>query len=194
MRHVIFAVLLMACTPAFAKTPTFDGKPSMSVATVGDSTFYVKTKTYIRNWVAATDTLRYDYYRNDTLVTSRRTVFSLDSALVTAPDPGKTATYKGCAQVERKGRSSGITSSTLCWTWQFTRDMPLPIIDSVIRVTIRPALGTAVALSSAAAVPADSNRIQYCAFGTTKSGRKVKMQNSWNIPVCEVAYQSWLRE
>lgn len=194
MRHVMMLLLLVACTPAVAKTPSFDHAAGMSMATVDDSTFYVKTKAYIRNWVPATDTLRFDYYRNDTLLTARRSVFSLDSALVTAPDPGKTATYKGCAQVERKGRTSGITSSLSCWTWTFTRDMPLPIIDSVIRITVRPALGKAVALSSATAVPADSNRIQYCAFGTTKSGKKVKMQNSWNIPACEVAYQAWIRE
>lgn len=193
MRYLLASVLL-ACTPAAAKTPSFSSGASMLMATVSDSTFYVKTKVYVKNWVQATDTLRFDYYRNDTLLVAHRSVFTLDSALVTAPDAGKTATYKGCSQVERKGRSSGITSSLSCWTWIFTRDFPLPIIDSVVKVSIRPANTTAVALASVSAVPGDSNRVQYCAFGTTKSGKKVKMQNSWNIPACEVAYQSWVKE
>ncbi len=192
MRYLL-AVLLLACTPAAAKTPSFSSDAAMSIATVTDSTFYVKTKVYIRNWVQATDTIRFDYYRNDTLVIAHRSVFTLDSALVTAPDAGKTATYKGCSQVERKGRSSGITSALSCWTWVFTRDFPLPIIDSVVKVSLRPMNATAVALG-AASIPGDSNKVQYCAFGTTKSGRKVKMQNSWNLPACEVAYQSWIRE
>jgi hypothetical protein len=44
------------------------------------------------------------------------------------------------------------------------------------------------------AAPTDSQRVQYCAFAVLKDGRKVKMRNSWNSPVCEEAYQSWLVE
>jgi hypothetical protein len=71
--------------------------------------------------------------------------------------------------------------------------MPDPTIDSVWRITIRPADANAV-LAAAGVTLAPGTKAQFCAFAILKSGKKVKTQNSWNVPACESAFQAFLAE
>lgn len=199
---LLLAALTIAsngCTPAKAETPRFDRTAAVEITAVAaDSLLTLKTRVYLHagTWSAATDTLRFEWYRNDTLLVTHRSVFTLDSTQVDAPPAGQGATYRGCAQVERGGRTGAIKSTLTCWTWTFTRGFPLPVIDSVTRVVLRsvPLPATAVALADGQTVAGDSNRVQVCAFGVMASGRRVKLKNSWNSSPCELAYQSWLAE
>jgi hypothetical protein len=74
-----------------------------------------------------------------------------------------------------------------------------PVIDSVVKVVLREAprpehpLGIVYATHQDS-VPRARNMTQYCSFAVLKSGRRVKMYNSWNIPECETLYQAWLQE
>lgn len=177
---------IMACTLAKAELPKFVDSITGDIIQVNDTTVKLKTKVYVSNWVQATDTLRYDFYRNDTLMVTRRSVNTIDSAFVFAPIVGRTSIYRGCAQVERGGRDSGVKSGLACWSWTFTRQVPAPAIDSVKQIVLR-------------TVPADGRaeigtNIRVCAFGITVSGRKVKLKNSWNVPECQTAYVVWLNE
>lgn len=102
-----------------------------------DSTVTLKTQVWARN-LAAGDTLRFTYARNDSIQVTHRSRAGTDQAQVGAPAYGQTASYRGCVQLERGGRSSGrvIPSQPLCWSqpWVYTRPAlptPPPVIDSV---------------------------------------------------------------
>src|SRR4051794_14002759 len=65
-----------------------------------DSTVTLGTQIFITGaLVAGWDTVRFDYYRNDTLQTTKRVTTLSNKVTAPAPAYGVTATYKGCAQV-----------------------------------------------------------------------------------------------
>ena len=168
-----------------------------SAGLAGDSILQSGTTVYAKNLVA-TDTVRFDYYLNDSLFKTRRYPRTWDSLKVAAPAYGVTARYKGCVQVERAGKKYPAVPP--CWTWVFTRG-PAPVIeptvDSVARLATRvvPLVpGGPFAQRIGQLAPTDSNRAQVCVFAVLKSGKRVKTQNSWNNPRCEAAFQQFLLE
>lgn len=182
---------------ARAAPPALDSMLAYVVGPRGpDSTVWLATKVYARNLVAG-DTTVFTYFRNDTLLVTRRWTRSWDSLQTRAPGYGLTATYKGCAQLERGGRTgSKYPGAPLCWTWPYSRPalpVPPPVLDSLVRIVLRMkplVLGGPYVRSGTAN---DLNRAQACAFGGMASGRRVKLANSWNNRTCELLYQAWVR-
>lgn len=210
MRFLSLALLLLLAGCGSAK----DGgaKPQIrqvagAPLTAVDSTVTLGTQVYARNLQAA-DTIVFRYFRNDSLLTARRRTVPTDNFAAGAPGYGQTASYNGTAQVERGGRTgSKFPAVPLAWAGgplSYTRGpAPDPVIDSVVRITLRvvPRLDTIAKLGVVAAAtrglpyePTDTNQAVVCAFGTTRSGLRVKLKNSWNRPTCERAYQAWLAE
>lgn len=111
----------------------------VAFVTGADSSVKVGTGVTLAGWVAG-DTLRFDFYRNDSLlITHRRNPAAAvrDSTTLVAPAYGKSAIYKGCAQGERGGRASGVRYPTTprCWTWSYARPLPTGSIDSLWRLS-----------------------------------------------------------
>lgn len=169
-----------------------------------DSTLTLGTRIHAR-LLQPGDSFRFSYFRNDSSLKVRRWARSWDSLTAVATPPyGGTAVYKGCGQVLRWVDSAGTRVARLhptpakCWTWTFKRGpapTPDPVIDSVVRIATRviPLVpGGPWALRPGQRTATDSNRAWICAFAVLKSGRRVKVANSINNPVCETAYQAWL--
>lgn len=157
-----------------------------SLSGAPDSTVTLGTQLYATGLTTG-DTVRYDYYAGTVLkLTKRSVVTDNKGGILAAPAYGATVLYKGCAQIERGGRASAtkVPSSPLCWTWSYTRPLPALTADSVKQIVLRPSVAEVPTLAT----------LQYCAFGIMKSGRRVKLQNSWNRPECEPPYQAWLAE
>jgi len=79
------------------------------------------------------------------------------------------------------------TSASISATWTIRRvpGVPGPItVDSIAAIIVRPQ-GVTVGTGQS---------VQYCVFAVLKSGRRVKLRNSWNLPRCEQLYQQWLTE
>jgi hypothetical protein len=179
-----FVLMPLLMAVAYTQIPTGIG----STVSAPDSTVTVGTQLYIQGaLLAGFDSVRFDFYSNDSVKVTKRTPLLAFRTTLPAPAYGKSATYKGCAQVERGGRTSGVKlpAAPICWTWSYTRDIPTLAADSVVRLVLKPPV---VNFSAAG-----ESRF-FCAFGVTVSGRRVKMANSWNRPECEAAYQSWLAE
>lgn len=174
-----------------------------------DSMVKLRTQVYVSHW-AAGDSLVYTYYRGaassnaTTLkksapIASQRRIALVDSLLAAAPAYGDSASYLGCAQI-RYG-TGGTLSAASCWSsrWKYTRSAaPLPpaTIDSLKRIDVRgePLVPGGPFITVAGSTAADSSRAQFCVFGVLKSGARVKLENSWNVPRCEQLYQQWLGE
>ena len=160
---------------------------------VGDSV-KLGTGVSLKSYVAGKDTVRFRYYRNDTLLVTRRRVAApvvIDSTKSLLFD----AAYKGCVQIERGGRTSGIVfpPSPVCWApWRPA--LPPAEIDSAWQVVLKPPSADASA-TLAGVTPAPVNQVQFCMFAIgLQTGRKVKMMNSWNRQECEEPFQGWLME
>jgi hypothetical protein len=176
-----------------ATAPRLDSMVTRVEAALPDSTVRVGTRIVSRDF-APGDTVNYRYFRGDTLLLSKRRVQFADTSQAPAPPYGRTVTYKGCAVIERGGRNSGVKSGSMCWTWAYTRPPLPPTLDSVIRIAqlvLLPATGTVAAREAGASRSAD-NDLQLCAFAVLSDGRKVKLQNSWNLPGCDAAYKIWV--
>ncbi len=158
-----------------------------------DSTVRLGTRIVSRNFSAG-DTVLYRYFRNDTALVSRRRVQLADTTGTPAPAYGGTSTYKGCAVIERGGRTSGVKSASMCWVWAYTRPALPPVLDSVIRIVqlvLLPPNGEVEARETGKpALP--GNQLQLCPFAVLSDGRKVKLRNAWNSPGCDAAYKIWV--
>lgn len=168
-----------------------------------DSTVWLATRVYPRNMTAG-DSVRFTYWRNDTLLNTRRWTRTWDSLRTAAPAYGQVARFRGCGQVIRWADSAGVRVQRLypqpamCWDWSYTRP-PLPIpdpgVDSVIRVELRvqPLVKGGPVVTLAGQAPTPLNQVQLCAFARLKSGARVKYRQSTNNPTCELLYQAWVR-
>lgn len=189
---------------------TKDGSPKPQIQTVRgipltveDTTLRTGTVVFARNLVAG-DTIVYRYFRNDSVQLVHRRVETADTAQLAMPALGQTASYRGSIQVERGGRNSGkkYPATQLSWAaFPYTRSAPDVVVDSIIRLVIRnvPKLDTVPRPGFLVAArrglpyePTDTNQMTTCAFGITRLGRRVKMQNSWNRAPCERAYRAWI--
>lgn len=148
-----------------------------------DSTVTLGTQVFVQGLVPS-DTVRYEYYAAGVLKFTKRSPQLTNKVTVAAPAYGATTEYKGCAQVERANRTFKVPAVPLCWTWSYTRPLPPLAMDSLKQIVMRP---PQVSLLTGASH-------QFCAFGLTKAGRKVKLENAWNRPECEPAFQAWLSE
>jgi hypothetical protein len=174
----LIAALVLALT-----SPSISGFTASAAAP--DSTVTLGTQVYAQGMIPG-DTVRYDYYSAGVIKKTRRFPTLTDKTTLPAPTYGATTEYKVCHQIERGGRAgTKYPAAPVCWTWTFTRTAPVPVIDSVKQIVLRPSSTPEIASGAAR---------QICAFGVTQSGRRVKMANSWNNPVCEEEYQRWLAE
>ena len=158
-----------------------------------DSTVRLGTRIVTRNFGGG-DTVLYRYFRNDSLLVSRRRVQLADTSQAPAPAYGGTSTYKGCAVIERGGRTSGVKSASMCWVWAYTRPALPPVLDSVIRIVqlvLLPPNGEVAAVEPGKPV-LPWNQLQLCPFAVLSDGRKVKLKNAWNSPACDAAYKTWV--
>lgn len=123
---------------------------SATITLGADSTLKLGTRIVVTGFDSVRDTVNYLYYKNDTLVMSKRRQAFSDSTFVPAPTYNTGAKYNGCAIVERGGRNSGVEypPKKICWVWNYFRDAPLGSIDSLFRITLRP-LGPKLVADSA---------------------------------------------
>lgn len=140
-----------------------------------DSTVKLGTALTVSGFIPG-DTVRYEYYRGTARIGIKRTRALRDSLITAAPAYGASQTFKGCAQVERGGRASGVKypATAACWTWTYTRPVPAGAIDSIWRlanITLRP-LGPPLAVDSA----------RRCGkWQAANPGRSVWANNSVNV-------------
>ena len=187
------ALQLPATLGARIAQPALDRMITHLEAAAPDSVVRLGTRIVSHNF-ARGDTVLYHYFRGDTLLLSRRRVQLADTSQAPAPPYGQAATYKGCAVIERGGRGSGVKSGSMCWLWAYTRPLPPPTLDSVIRIArivVLPANAEVVAREAGHAV-SEKNQVQLCPFAVLSDGRKVKLKNAWNVPGCDAAYKSWV--
>lgn len=157
-----------------------------SLAGAPDSAVSAGTQVFVQGFIPG-DTVRYEFYSKGVLTLTKRTVAASFKTTLPAPAYGATIEYKGCAQIERGGRTSTfkVPATPMCWTWNYTRPMPALVMDSLKQIVLRP---PELTLDAAGAT------YQFCAFGLTKAGRKVKLKNAWNRAECAAPFQAWLAE
>lgn len=125
-----------------------------------------------------------------------KTLGMSDAYPVPMPAAGSFDTVRVCIRVVRPGAPDSPNPCV-----KKGRSTPQPpsggadslTLSQIILRTV-PADGHAIASYAGQTTPADSNRVRVCAFGVLSDGRRVKLQNSWGVPECETAYQSWLAE
>lgn len=155
----------------------------------------VKLGSKVTAVLAAGDTLLFQYYRNDSLIISRRSVKLADSSFVAAPPYSSTTPFRGCAVIERGGRASGNKSARPCWAWSFVRGAAPPVITKLERLAIYgvptiPGGPWARRRKPDGTLPAgtDSNTARLCGYGVLNTGEWLLAENSKPYATCDSIY------